>query len=90
MHHFLNDANVRNFDSCVKPIYKQVTYDQKKLLNWMKTNKMSFSVGKAEFLHFTSLKKQLDSDLRISLNGKKPYEKDSFDSISTKLSKSNH
>lgn len=90
MHHFLNDANVRNFDSCVKPIYKQVTYDQKKLLNWMKTNKMSFSVGKAEFLHFTSLKKQLDSDLRISLNGKKLYEKDSFDSISTKLSKSNH
>lgn len=56
----------------------------------MKTNKMSFSVGKAEFLHFTSLKKQLDSDLRISLNGKKLCEKDSFDSISTKLSKSNH
>ena len=77
VHHFADDANLLNFNSCVKSINKQVNYDLKDLSNWLKVNKISFNVGKTELVLFTSSKKQLDHDLKIKLNGKRLYETDS-------------
>ena len=77
MHHFADDTNVLNFNSCVKSSNKQVNYDLKNLSNWLKANKISLNVGKTELVLFTSSKKQLDCDLKIKLNGKRLYETDS-------------
>ena len=36
VHHFADDTNLLNFNSCVKSINKQVNYDLKNLSNWLK------------------------------------------------------
>ena len=65
-----NFADEVNFNSCVKPNNKQVNYDLKTLVNWLKANKIVLNIGKTELSLFTSPKKQLDCDLKINLNGK--------------------
>ena len=77
VHHFVDETNLLNFNSCVKSINKQVNYDLKNLSNWLKANKISLIVGKTELVLFTSSKKQVDCDLKIKLNGKRLYETDS-------------
>ena len=77
MHHFADDTNLLIFNSCVKSITKQINYDVKNLSNWSKANKILLNIGKAELVHFTSSKKQLDCDLKIKLNGKRLYKTDS-------------
>ena len=74
VHHFADDTNLLNFNSCVKSINKQVNYDLQNLSNWLKANKISLNVGKTVL--FTSSKKKLDCDLKIKLTGKKLYETD--------------
>ena len=64
VHHFADDTNLLNFNSCVKP------------MNWLKANKILLNVGKTEPVLFTSSKKQFDCDLKIKLNGKRLYETD--------------
>ena len=54
MHHFANDTNHLNFNSCVKSIKKQVNYDLKNLSNWLKENKFSQNVGKTKLALFAS------------------------------------
>ena len=49
---------------------------------------MSFNVVKTEFFLFTSPKKQLDSDLKARLNGKKLYETDSVKDLGIQTEKS--
>ena len=71
VHHFANNTNLLNFNSCVKSINKQVNYDLKNLSNWLKANKISINVGKTELMLFTSSRKQPDCDLKIKLNGKR-------------------
>ena len=77
VHHFADDTNLLNFNSCVKSLNKQVNYDLKNLSNWLKANKISLNVGKTELVLFSSSKKQLDCDLKIKPNGKRFYETDS-------------
>ena len=38
VHHFLDDTNLLNFNSCVKSINEQVNYNLKNLSNWSKAN----------------------------------------------------
>ena len=87
VHHFADDTNLLNFNSCVKSINKQVNHDLKNLSNWLKTNKISLNVGKTELVVFTSSKKQLDSDLKIRLNGKRLYETDSVKYLEIQIDK---
>ena len=87
VHHFADDTNLLNFNSCVKSINKQVNYDLKNLSNWLKANKISLNVGKTELVRFTSSEKQLDCDLKIKLNGKKLYETDSVKYLGIQIDK---
>ena len=87
VHHFADDANLVNLNSCVKSINKQVNYDLKNLSNWLKANKISLNVGETELVLFTSFKKQLDCDLKIKLNGKRLYETDSVKYLGIKIDK---
>ena len=87
VHHFADDTNLPNFNSCIKSINKQVNYDLKNLSNWLKANKISLNVGKTELVLFTSSKKQLDCNLKIKLNGKRLYETDSVKYLGTQIDK---
>ena len=88
VHHFADDTNSLNFNSCVKSINKQVNYNLiKNLSNWLKINKISLNVGKTERVLFTSPKKEIDCDLKIKLNGKKLYETDSVKYLRIQIGK---
>ena len=87
VHHFADDTNLLNFNSCVKSITQQVNYDLKKLSNWLKAKKISLNVGKTELKVFTSSKKQIDSGLKVKLNGKRVYETDSVKYLGIKIDK---
>ena len=87
VHHFAHDTNLVNFNSCVKSINKQVNYDLKNLSNWLKANKTPLNVGKTELVLFTSSKKQLDCDLKIKLNGKRLFERDSVKYLGIQIEK---
>ena len=87
VHHFADDTNLLNFNSCVKSINKQGNYDLKNLSNWLKANKISLNVGKTELVLFTSSKKKLDCNLKIKLNGKRLYETDSAKYLGIQIDK---
>ena len=87
MHHFADDTNLLNFNSCVKSINKKVNYDLKNLSNWLKANKIRLNVGNTELVLFTSSEKQLDCDLKIKPNGKRLYETDSVKYLGIQIDK---
>ena len=87
VHHFADDTNLLNFNSCVKSINKQVNYDLKNLSNWLKANKIPLNVGKTGLVLFTSSKKQLACDLKIKLNGKRLHETDSAKYLGIQIDK---
>ena len=66
VHHFADDTDLLNFNSCMKSINKQVSYDLNNLSNWLKANKSFLNIGKTELMLFTSPKKQLVCDLKIN------------------------
>ena len=52
--------------------------DLKNLVNWLKANKISLNVKKAEMEVFKSKLKTFESDLKIGLFGKRLYPPESF------------
>ena len=66
VHHFADDTDLLNFNSFMKSINKQISYDLNNLSNWLKANKSFLSIGKTELMLFTSPKKQLVCDLKIN------------------------
>ena len=90
VHHFSDDTNLLNFNSLVKSINKQFNHGLKTLLNQPQANKISFNVGKTEFVLFVSTKKQLDSDFKIKLNGKRPMNQIQSNIWESKLTEAWH
>ena len=82
VHHSADDTNLLHFNSCVKPINKQVNYGLKNLSNWLKANKISLNVGKTEKL-FTSPNNWTE----IKLNGKRLHETDSAKYLASPIDK---
>ena len=87
VHHFPDDTNLLNFNSCVKCINKQLNYDLNWFSNWFKRNTISLNVGKTELVLFTSSMKQLESDLKTKLNGKNLCERDSVKYLGIQVDK---
>ena len=87
MHHFADDTDLLNLNSCVNSINKQVSYDRKNLSDWLKASKISLNVGKTELVLFTSSKKQLDCNSKIKLKGKRLYEMDSVRYLGIQIDK---
>ena len=88
MHYFASYTNLLNFHRYVKSNSKQVSYELKNLAYWLKANKISLNVAKTKHLLFTSPKKQLGSDLKIKLNGKRFCETDSVKYLGIQIDKS--
>ena len=67
--HFPDDTNLLNINNYVESINKQVSHDLKNFVNWLQANKISLI--KTELVLLISPKKQIYSNLRIKLNGKR-------------------
>ena len=70
VHHFADDTNLLHFSNSVKLLNKQINCDLKHLVNWLNANKISLNISKTELVLFKPLKKELDHELKIKLNGK--------------------
>ena len=55
----------------LKKIQKQINIDLKFLNEWLKANKISLNVSKTEILLFRHVRKPINYDLKIKLDGKK-------------------
>ena len=59
--------------------------DVKNLTNWLNANKISLNVDKTEMIWFKSMKKPLDCQLKLKLNGKRLYQTSSVKYLGIKI-----
>ena len=85
VHHFADDTNLLHFSSSIKLLNKQINCDLKHLVNWLNANKISLNISKTELVLFKPLKKELDHELKIKLNGKKLYPTSSVKYLGVKI-----
>ena len=73
VHHFADDTNLKNFNSSIKAINKQVNKDLKTLSSWLNASKICLNVSQTEFVLFRSAKIQQGFGLKLKLNRKRLY-----------------
>ena len=59
VHHFSDDTNSLYASNCLKKINKTITFGLSNLVQWLRANKISLIVNKAELVFFRSPKKQI-------------------------------
>ena len=74
--HFADDTNLLIENNSLKQLKKHLNYDLRKLVNWLKANKISLNCSKTELIIFRHPNKQINYDLKIKINGKKLIESD--------------
>ena len=73
VHHFADDTNLLCIEKSIKMLRKKVNYDLKGITNWLNANRISLNVNKTEYIIFRKPKKLVDFEIKIKLNGKRPY-----------------
>ena len=73
VHHFADDTNLLYLGKSIKKLNKFVNIDQKNLVNWLNTNKISLNVKKTEMVIFKSKRKKFNDTVKIKLSGKRIY-----------------
>ena len=73
VYHFADDTNLYTNNS-IKKLNKLSNKDLKNLTNWLNANKISLNVDKTEMILFKPIKKPLDCQLKLKLNGKRLYQ----------------
>ena len=71
--HFADDTNLLIKNKSLKQLKKHLNLDLRKLVNWLKANKISLNRSKTELIIFKHPNKRLNYDLKIKLNGKRLY-----------------
>ena len=71
--HFADDTNLLIKNKSLKQLQKHLNYDLRKLVNWLKANKISLNKSKTEILIFRHPNKKLNYDLKIKLDGIRLY-----------------
>ena len=71
--HFADDTNLLIKNKSLKQLKKHLNFDLRKLVNWLKANKISLNASKTEMLIFRHPNKALNYDLKIKLDGKRLY-----------------
>ena len=102
IHHFADDTNLLYTNNSIKKLNKMLNKDLKNLTNWLNANKISLNVDKTEMILFKPIKRPLDCQLKLRLNGKSSLAKylgikidqylnwqDHINNIAIKLNKAN-
>ena len=74
VHPFADDTNFSYTNKSIKKLNKMLNKDLKNLTNWLNANKISLNVDKTEMILFKPIKKPLDCQLKLKLNGKILYQ----------------
>ena len=70
-HHFADDTNIIQSNSSLKRLSKQVNKDLSNLSYWLKANKLSLNVKKAERVIFRPRKPKIDHSFKFKLVGRR-------------------
>ena len=71
--HYADDTCLLIKNKSLKKIKKQLNLDLRVLTSWLKANKIYLNASKTEILIFRNPKKQIDYDLKLSLDGHRLY-----------------
>ena len=71
--HFADDTCLLLHGTNPKKMTKQMNIDLKLLRNWLRANKISLNASKTELLIFRSVRKNIDYDMRIKIDGKRIF-----------------
>ena len=69
-HHFADDTNLLYTNNSIKKLSKILNKDLKNLTTWLNANRISLNFDKTEMILFKPIKKTLDCQLKLKLNGK--------------------
>ena len=69
--HFADDTNLLINNNSLKQIKKHLNFDLSQLCKWLKANRISLNSSKTELIIFKNIKKQINYDPKIKINGKK-------------------
>ena len=73
VHQFANDTNLLYTNNSIKKLNTMLNKDLKDLTNWLNGKKISLNVDKTGMILFKPIKKPLDCQLTLKLNGKRLY-----------------
>ena len=85
VYHFADDTNLLYTNNSIKKLNKMLNKDLKNLTNWLNANKISLNVDKTEMILFKPIKKPLDCQLKLKLNGKRLYQTSSVKYLGIKI-----
>ena len=85
VHHFADDTSLLYTNNSIKKLNKMLNKDLKNLTNWLNANKISLNVDKTEMILFKPIKKPLDCQLKLKLNGKRLYQTSSVKYLGIKI-----
>ncbi|XP_065642635.1 uncharacterized protein LOC136074258 [Hydra vulgaris] len=86
--HFADDTNLVCLSKPIKKMNKYVNYDLKKLCNWLNANKISLNSNKTELIVFKPRCNNIDSQLKIKLNGNKILPQKNINYLGIKIDES--
>ena len=72
-YHFAYDTNITLSDSSLETLAKRMNYDLRKLSLWLRANKLSLYVEKAELVVFRRQNAKLNKSFKIKLDGKRLF-----------------
>ena len=84
-HHFADDTNLLYTNNSIKKLSKRLNKDIKNLTNWLNANRISLNFDKTEMILFKPIKKPLDCQLKLKLNGKRLYQTSSVKYLGIKI-----
>ena len=84
-HHFADDTNLLYTNNSIKKLSKMLNKDIKNLTNWLNANRISLNFDKTEMILFKPIKKPLDCQLKLKLNGKRLYQTSSVKYLGIKI-----
>ena len=71
MHHFADDTNLLYGHKSIKKINQITNFEIKKIVHWLRANKISLNSSKTEIIIFKSKKKKITKNLNFRVSGQK-------------------
>ena len=71
VHHFADDTNMLRISNFLKNTNRNVNYDLRHIIEWLRANKISLNLSKIELILFRSKNKNITKNVNFSISGQK-------------------
>ena len=85
VNHFADYTNLLYTNNSIKKLNKMWNKDLKNLTNWLNVDKIFLNLDKTEMILFKPIKKPLDCQLKLKLNGKRLYRTSPVEYLGIKI-----